>query len=291
MARFCRRALLLAFAALVLGASCPALWAQPSGELFPAIKIVSGDEIDHMIADYDRLHHIPPSDFLKAAKTKLPPAPKSASASSAAKAVGVTTSNSSLAASAVTDSNTVVSRADYLHKLSDLAAYLEAYLAKAKSIRTAARAEANQGPDSEAFNQHYLRYYPVELNTNRIYAPYVLQYAKSLIFPIAIYRHVYAMADDYTDRAKKVAKAPDVTPEDQAAAEALVKRFGACRKDTLLGAAEGYCLIRQLETSGHIYDVLLQQYPNDPDVAASHNHYVEVRDRPRPAKPPHGPGD
>jgi hypothetical protein len=184
----------------------------------------------------------------------------------------------------------VVSRSSYLAKLTDQANYVEACLNKAKVIRDTTRVEANQGNDSEAFNQYVLRYYADDLDSGRMLAPHAVRYFKTMMLPATIYRHIYSLADTCTDRAKKIA-AIDAAPEDKSAAEALLKRLRVVRKNALLGSAEVFCLIRHMAAAGHTYAQLLQEYPGDAEIKASYDHYEKILNQPRPNHTPHGPGE
>jgi hypothetical protein len=301
-----RRSVLLCLLGLIVatwGLRGAAARADDAGELFPGVKGVSGEELQRQVEEYDRTHHTTPVETPQYTPPPPPPPPPPHVTPPTPKPV-VVASSATAPASAIAalpgpstktappSSNTkVVARASYLAKLSDQADYVEAYLKKAKVIRDQTREEANQGNDSEAFNQYVLRYDGADLDAGRMQAPHAVRYFKTMMLPATIYRYIYSLADTCADRAKKVAAADDVTPEDKTAAEAMFKRLRVVRKFALLGSAEVFCLIRHMEAAGHNYDQLLREYPGDAEIKASYDHYVSILNQPRPIHPPHGPGE
>ncbi len=307
-----RLSLLLCLAGLLIAAGgLPAapVRAEDVGELFPGVKGVGGEELRRQIEEYDRTHHsATPVEMPKYTpppppppETPPPPPPPVTQPDSKPTVVATSATPPASAVAARPDNSTktdppssdtkVVSRVSYLKKLSDQADFVEAYLKKAKAIRDKTRVEANEGHDSEAFNQYMLRYYAADLDSGRMLAPNAIRYAKTMMLPATIYRYVYSLADTCADRAKKVAKAEDVTPEDKTVAEALLKRLMVVRKCALLGCAEVFCLIRRLDAAGHNYEQLLKEYPGDAEIKESNDHFVKILDRPRPHSPPHGHGE
>jgi hypothetical protein len=223
------------------------------------------------------------------------PTPKpvsvAASATPPASAIAVATTDTTRTAPPASASKAAVDRAECLRRLAAQTAFLEAYLKKAAVIRDNTRAEANSGNDSEAFNQYVLRYYADDLDAGRMLAPNAIRYAKTMMLPATTYRYAYALAETGAAQAKKIIAAPDASPEEKTAAEALAKRLHLVRKDSLLGAAEVFCLIRRLGVAGHIYDLLLKDYPSDSEIQDSDEHFLKIRNKPRPVRMPHGPGE
>jgi hypothetical protein len=299
MALFSRRVLFLATAALVLGLCGGALLAQDSSTLFPSVKLLLPEDLNNFIVDYELQHNVPHDNLpVLAPVLKTIPTPPS-TATPAKPPEPKTVAASATSAASARPAAPAASYAPLLKKFATRADNLDAGLKHARAIRDFGRAESkdsvkfdkNFGPGSEAFVQYYLLAHGDLVASNGITNHNVVRYLNYILTTITIQRRIYVSAEDGVAQVKKILANENLTPEDKAAAEDLVKRFGDCRQDALLDAAEGYGLIRSFGPAGRLYDLLLKESPSDPNVKQSHDHYLEVRARPLPTKPPQGPGD